>query len=265
MILAWTVIQLGNTRVVKFERVGPKVLLKHINYDYRAISDNPDERKSVEEAFAKSILWGFRVEAEQGDRVLIDMTPFLLRDAHGVIPRLARNKQGNYSVDASRSAIFLDRTKNFPENSEFEATVTYGGKPTGNWIRSVTPTPNAITVRQHHSLVKLPDDNYEPRVFDPRSGYSPLAFKDYATPIELPLVKRFIRRHRLEKKNPDARTSEAVEPIVYYLDRGAPEPIRSALIEGASWWNQAFEAAGFKDAFQVKILPERGRPNGCKI
>ena len=216
-------------------------------WDYRAVSDNMDEIESVEQAFAQSVLWGFKVAAETKGKVLVDFTPFLMRDAHGVANRLKRNKQGNYKVDAMRSALYLDRTKNFPENSEFEATLTFTGNPEGGWIRSVTPSPEAVTVRQHHSLIKLPDSNYEPRVFDPRSGFIVTDYKDYATPIDQPLVKRFIIRHRLEKKNPRAAVSEAVEPIVYYLDRGAPEPIKSALIEGASWWNQAFEAAGYKD------------------
>ena len=252
--------QLGDERVVKFERIGPKILLKQVNYDYRAVSNNLDERRSVEEAFAQSILWGFTKEAEQGDRVLIDITPFLLRDAHGVVSRLKRAKQGNYKLDGQRSAMYLRRTRNFPENSEFEATLTFTGSPQGNWIRSVTPTAEAVTVRQHHSFVKLPDDAYNPRVFDPRSGYNAMSYQDYATPISQPLVKRFIVRHRLEKKDPGAAVSEAVEPIVYYLDRGVPDPVRSALLEGASWWNQAFEAAGYKDAFQVKILPEDADP-----
>jgi len=252
--------QLGDSRIVKFTRSGPKILLVQPNYGFRAVSDNPDERQSVEEAFAQSVIWGFKVAAEENGRVLIDFTDFLLRDAHGVADRLKGRKQGTFKVDDSRSAVNLARTKNFPKNSEFDAHVTFTGDAQGAWLRSVTPTSDAVTVRIHHSLVELPDDNYEPRVFDPRSGYSPLSYHDYATPISQPLVKRFIRRHRLEKKNPDAEASEPVEPIIYYLDRGAPEPVKSALIEGASWWNQAFEAAGYKDAFLVKELPADADP-----
>lgn len=252
--------QLGDTRVVRFLRSGPKLMLVQSNYDYRAVSTNPDEQRSVEDAFARSALWGFKIEAETDGQMLIDWTPFILRDAHGVAARLKRGGQGAYREDPSRSMVSLDRTKNFPKNSEFEAIVTLTGEPTGGNIRSVTPTPEAVTVRMHHSLVELPDNNYTPRVYDPRSGYFNMSYQDYATPIESPLVKRFIARHRLEKKDPKARISEAVEPIVYYLDRGAPEPIRSALMEGASWWNQAFEAAGYKNAFQVKLLPEDADP-----
>lgn len=252
--------QLGSTKVVKFIKSGPKVLLVQPNYDYRAVSDNQDEVRSVEEAFAQSVIWGFQASAVEAGSVLIDLTDFLLRDAHGVASRMKRGNQGSYRIDKSRSSIYLERTKNFPQNTEMEVRITFTGDNPGRWVRSVTPSAEAVTVRMHHSFVALPDDGYQPRVFDPRSGYYALSYQDYATPIDQALVKRFIRRHRLEKKDPNARVSEAVEPIIYYLDRGAPEPIRSALIEGASWWNQAFEAAGYKDAFQVKVLPEGADP-----
>jgi len=252
--------QLGNTRILKFERRGPKILLIEPNYQYRAITDNLAEKKSVKDAFAQSIISGFELVTEEEGNVLINITDFLMRDAHGVADRLKSTKQGNYSLDKSMSAMYLDRTKNFPKNSEFEVTLTFTGDPKGGYIRSVTPTSSNVTVRMHHSMVELPDDNYKPRVFDPRAGYYSISYSDYASPISEDLEKKFICRHRLEKKNPHADMSEAVEPIVYYLDPGTPEPIRSALLDGASWWNQAFEAAGYKDGFQVKILPEDADP-----
>lgn len=252
--------QLGESRVVKFLRSGPKLLLLEPNYKYRAESSNPEERRAVEEAFAQSVLGGFKVEAEEEGRALIDLTPFLLRDAHGVAERLKQLKQGTYKLDEKRSALWLERTKNFPKNSEFEALLTFEGNPEGDELRSVAPTPEAVSLRMHHSLVGLPGPGYRPRAFDPRSGYYPMGYQDYASPISQPLTKRFIFRHRLEKKNPGARMSEPVEPIVYYLDRGVPEPIKSALMEGASWWGEAFEAAGYRNAFQVKELPEGADP-----
>lgn len=242
--------------LVHFERVGSKVLLVEKNTTYRAVTPNVDEQRSVEEAFARSILWGFKVEAEEKDRVLVDATPFLLTDAHGVADKLKAKKQGTYKVDESRSVVYLPLTKSFPKNTEFETTITLTGAPEGDWIRSVTPTAQAVTVREHFSFVELPNDGYQPRIFDPRSGYYALTYADYATPITEPLVKRFIIRHRLRKKDPTAAKSEPLEPLVYYVDRGAPEPIKSALIEGASWWEQAFEAAGYQNAFIVKELPE---------
>ncbi len=252
--------QIGDSRIVKFVKSGPKILLMQPNYAYRAVSNNADERKSVEEAFAQSVIWGFKAEAQDGDKVLIDFTPFLLRDSHHIADRLNGSNQGSFNLDESRSAIYLPNTKAFPDNSEFEATITLGGKAKGNEISSVTPDPNSVTVRMHHSFIKLPDDNYKPRKFDPRSGFYDVDYMDYATPIDQPIVKRLLTRHRLQKKDPTAAMSEPVKPIIYYVDRGAPEPVRTALMEGAAWWNQAFEAAGYKNAFQVKLLPEDADP-----
>ncbi|MEY3368694.1 MAG: hypothetical protein RI973_1849 [Bacteroidota bacterium] len=252
--------QLGQERIVKFTRSGNKLLLVQSNYGYRALSDNPSERQAVEEAFARSVLWGFLIDKEENGRVLVDLTRFLLQDAHNIATTLKNTKQGTYRLDESRSALYLPRTKNFPNNSEFEATLTFAGTPEGAWIRSVTPTPEAVSVRLHHAFVQLPDGNFRPRIFDPRSGYFETSFYDYSTPVEQPIVKRLIPRHRLEKKDPTAAVSDPVQPIVYYLDPGTPEPIRSALLEGASWWNQAFEAAGYRNAFQVKMLPPDADP-----
>ncbi len=252
--------QLGDTRVVKFIQSGPKILMIQPNYDFRAVSNNQDEVKSVRDAFASSVIFGFKVSAQDESGILIDITNFLLRDAHGVSSRLSQSKQGNYQIDASLSAIFMENTKNFPKNTEMESIITFKGSPQVAYIRSVVPTPENVTVRMHHSFVELPDNQYTPREFDPRSGFYSMSFQDYATPIDQSLVKRWIPRHRLEKKDPSAEISEPVEPIIYYLDRGAPEPIKSALIEGGAWWNQAFESAGYKDAFLVKELPEGADP-----
>ncbi|ELR73650.1 hypothetical protein C900_02054 [Fulvivirga imtechensis AK7] len=252
--------QLGNSRVVKFERRGPKILLVEPNYAYRAISDNADEQNAVRDAFAQSVLWGFTLVTEEEGKVLVDASDFFLNDAHDVTGRLKSMSQGNYSLDKSRSAFYLPKTKNFPKNSEVEVTLTFTGTPSGRYIRSVVPTPSNVTVRQHHSFVELPDNNFEPRKYDPRAGYFGISYYDYATPINENIEKRFISKHRLQKKDPNAAVSEAVKPIIYYLDRGTPEPIRSALLDGARWWDQAFEAAGYKDAFQVKLLPEDADP-----
>ena len=251
--------QLGGEKVVRFERSGSTLLLTQSNYKYRANSDNEAEKEAVKQAFAESVIWGFIIENKDG-KEMIDLTSFLLRDAHGVVNRLKQNKQGTFKLEKSRSAIYLERTKNFPDNSEFESTITFIGDGTGQFIRSVAPDANAITVRMHHSFVKLPDNNFKIREFDPRSGFYPMSFYDYATPISEPLEKHYLARHRLEKKNPNAVQSEAVEPIVYYIDPGCPEPIKSALMEGASWWNEAFESAGFINAFQVKVLPKDADP-----
>lgn len=252
--------RLGQEHVVKFQRTGNKVLMLEPNYGYRAQSNDPLERRAVEESFAQSVLWGFEISAEHEGRVLVDATAFLVQDAVGAVSDLARSKQGNFRLDAARSAVYLPRTKNFPQNTEFEVTITLTGDAPGGYVRSVVPTPTAITMRQHHSFVQLPDAGFEARPFDPRMGYIHINYLDYATPVSEPINKRFIVRHRLQKKDPTAAVSEAVKPIVYYLDPGAPEPIRGALMEGARWWNQAFEAAGYKDAFQVQLLPADADP-----
>lgn len=253
--------QLGPTRIVEFERSGNKVLLVQPNYEFRALSNNAAERKSVEESFARSVIWGFKVEAVDGDRVLVDATGFFVRDAHGVSDALNQARQGNFSFDESRSALYLPNTKGFPKNTEVEATVTVSSSAeAGNLVGSVTPTGRHVTVRQRHSFVELPDNNYKPRKFDPRVGAIPTSFYDYGTDINEDLEKRWILRHRLEKRDVDAAVSEAVRPIVYYVDNGAPKAIQDALIGGAAWWNQAFEAAGFRNAFQVRVLPPDADP-----
>ena len=256
--------QLGSEKLVKFSKYGDKILLIQPNLRYRAISENELEKRSVEQAFAKSVIYGFKVVEKEKDKYIIDFTPFLMEDRHGVSKRLKGSNQGSYKVDKTKSGIELERTKAFPENVEFEALLTFSGDAKGRLISSVAPDPDLVSVIQHHSFIKLPDDKYIPREFDVRSGAIPISFMDYATPVYEPIVKRYIIRHRLEKIDKSAEFSEAKEPIVYYLDPGTPEPIKSALIEGASWWNQAYESIGFKNAFQVKILPEDADPMDCR-
>ena len=253
--------QMGESRVVKFFRSGSRVLLMQSNYGYRALTDDSQERQAVEESFAQSVLWGFVVEAQEGERVLVDATDFYLQDAHHVTVVLRDTKQGNYKIDSTRCAIFLPDTRNFPQNTEVDAILTFVTPDNpGELARSVAPNARSITVREHHSFVQLPDSGYKPREFDPRCGFFAIDFMDYASPVGDPVRKRWIVRHRLQKKDPSAAVSDAVRPLIYYVDPGAPEPVRSALIEGASWWNQAFEAAGYRNAFQVKVLPPDADP-----
>jgi hypothetical protein len=262
--------QIGGSRLVKFIRSGPKVLLLQPNYDFRAINGSADERRAVEESFAQSVLWGFDVQAEEDGRVLLDATQFYLRDAHNIPQAIQRaqpiggraqlNAGGGggspFHLDATRSAFYLPNTKNFPKNTEVETILTFTGENANRFVREVTPAPDAITVREHHSFIELPGPGYQPRAFDPRSGALETSYVDYIAPLGDRIAKRLTVRHRLIKKDPAAAVSEPVEPIVYYLDRGAPEPIRSALLEGARWWTQAFEAAGFRNAFRVELMPE---------
>lgn len=256
--------QLGSERLVKFIKRGNKLLLVQPNLYYRAETENLSEKKSVDQAFAKSVLFGFEIIDKYEDSYKIDFTPFLKYDRHGVAKTLKNKNQGLYSVDLSKSSIEMFNTKAFPRNVEFEALLTFSGDAKGNLVRSVVPDPNNITVTQHHSFIQLPDNDYQPRKFDPRSGAIFIEFMDYSRPVDQEMVKKYIIRHRLKKKNPSLTVSEPIEPIIYYLDPGTPEPVKSALIDGASWWNEAYESIGFKNAFQVKVLPENIDPMDCR-
>jgi len=252
--------QKGDTKIIKFEKIGNKIMVFEPNYKFRANSDNKAEKKAVKDAFSHSIIHGFEIEASNDWAHLVDATDFFIRDAHGVSKRLKQSKEGSFKLDKSRSVFNMEGSGNFPENTELDFWISFTGEAKGREIYSVSPDADNITVRQHHSFVQLPDDNFQPRKFDPRAGYFSTTYKDYAVPINEDINQRLINRHRLEKKNPEAEKSEAVEPIIYYLDPGTPEPVRSALLDGARWWDQAFEAAGYKNAFQVKILPEGADP-----
>jgi hypothetical protein len=253
--------QLDEPRIVRFERAGPKVLLVQPNEFFRSSAGDPAELLSVRQSFPESILAGFKIEAENpGGAVLVDATDFFLRDAHEVLSVLTANKQGSYKLDAQRSAIAMDATRVFPKNSEVEAILTFTTEaPESNsHVAEVTPDPHAMTLRVHHSFVELPGPGYTPRRFDPRAGYFPFVYRDYAAPLGSPLAQQFILRHRLIKKDAACvNACAAVQPLQYYVDRGAPEPIRGALLEGARWWDQAFQAAGWAPGtFRVDVLPE---------
>lgn len=250
--------KLGQGIVVHFSRIGPKIMLVQPNLDYRSSSPNTSERLAVTQSFAESVIAGFDIQAEENGAVLIDITPFCLSDRFGAARSIAESKQGDYKVDDKRSAIVLDNTRNFPLNTEIESLLTFATDklPKKSLVSSVTPDPYSVSLREHYSFIQLPGPGYHPRAFDPRAGYFDVGYRDYSAALGSPLEVRLIARHRLEKRDPSALLSEPVKPIVYYVDRGAPEPIRSALVEGASWWSQAFEAAGFKNAFRVEVLPE---------
>ncbi|QMV18769.1 DUF5117 domain-containing protein [Granulicella sp. 5B5] len=252
--------------VVHFERVGPKVLMVEPNQMFRSGVDDPLVSRPVNESFPASILYGFTVAADDdAGTILVDATDFLLHDNFGVTEAITRMKQGTYKVDATRSAIDLQNTKAFPENSVVESvlTLTTEGVP-GRWVRDTAPDPRSVTIRERTSFVQLPplDGSFVPRRFNPNAGYFDFAYRDYNVPLGDDMTQRFIERHRLIKKDPNCKTAcVAVKPIQYYVDNGAPEPIRSALLEGARWWDQAFQAAGWAPGtFKVDILPQGADP-----
>ena len=264
----------GSSAIAKFVKEGTKVLLVEPVYNYRAISDNKDERDAVTNNFAKSVIFGFVPVATENGKVLIDLTSFIIRDSQNMGSRLGVSQVAGvrgpaaggggggaaYRMDDTRSTIFMGNTKNFPKNTEFEALITFVSAGGGGGGRGIAPDPSAVTVNMHQSFVELPEAGFKMRKFDPRSASGQFSYMDFSAPMSEPITKKFIRRYRLEKKNPEATVSEPVKPIMYYIDRGAPEPIKKALIEGGSWWNQAFEAAGYKNAFIVQELPEGADP-----
>jgi hypothetical protein len=253
--------QLGDTRLVTLRRVGGRLLVEQQNLRFRALSENPDELRAVRESFASSVLWGGEITAaEPGGRALVDFTGFLVRDAHDIPARMRLAGQGSWSLDAARSAVDAENCLAFPDNLEFEALLTYQSNDPGELVRQTAPYAGAVTLVQHHSFVRLPEAGYEPRVFDPRAGSYPVTFADYAAPLAAPVETRWISRHRLEKVDPAAPRSRVRKPIVFYVDSGAPEPVRSALVEGAGWWKEAFEKAGLIDAYRVEVLPPGVHP-----
>jgi hypothetical protein len=246
---------------VRFERYGPKVLLVQPNETFRADTADAAERDDVKTSFASSVLYGFAVVAESGDTVLIDATDFALNDPFDASDFLKNAKQGSYRADPMRSAIVPDFTKSFPENTEITSlvTLTTGGDP-GPGLGAIAPSPQSVTLSERQSFVALPDHGFVPRPSDPRAGFFTTDYDDFATPFDRPLHQRLINRWRLVKKDPSAALSEPTKPLVYYVERGVPEPIRTAIMTGAGWWSAAFEAAGFKNAFRVELLPEGADP-----
>lgn len=253
--------QIGDTRLVRLRRLGPRVLLEEPNQRFRALSQDAAERRAVAESFATSVLWGAEVAAVDPDgRALIDLTPFVVRDAHGVVRTLQQTGQGSFELDAARSALDPDNCLSFPDNLELEAILTFGGREPGSELRATVPQPQSVTLVQHHSLIRLPDDGYRPRAFDPRAGSFGITFMDYAAPLGRPVETRWIARHRLQHAVPGDPQSPVKKPIVFYVDRAAPEPIRTALMTGAAWWAKAFDDAGFPGGFRVELLPPGAHP-----
>lgn len=253
--------ELGPTRVIALRRVGGKVMVEQPNLGFRATTEDPLESAAVAQSFATSVLWAGDIVALDSDgSSLVEFTSFAVRDAHGVSSRLGNSGQGEFRLDPARSALDADQCLGFPDNLELQSTLTWVGDDPGALVRGVTPEPNSITLVQHHSIIALPDADYRPRRFDPRAGSFSIGFLDYAAPLEGPTQRGWIVRHRLEKTDPASERSTVREPIVYYVDPGVPEPVRSALIEGASWWARAYDAAGFVDAFRVEVLPADVHP-----
>jgi hypothetical protein len=249
------------TQVLAFQRAGKRIYINFENYAFQAAHGSADEAMAVRDSFASSTVWSGDIVAEAPDgAVLVDVSSFLIRDNFGVADRLKDTKQGAFKVDANLSYPDLSETQAFPENLEFEGRQTFVGDDPGAEVSGIVPAPHQTTLVEHHSLIKLPAPGFVPRLADPRTGAFASVIADYSAPLDKPLVIRLAHRFRLEKTDPGAARSPVKKPIVFYIDRAAPEPVRSALLEGASWWAQAFDAAGFVDAFKVQVLPDGVSP-----
>ncbi len=251
--------QLGSRRLVQFERHGNRLLLRELNTAYRAETDNPAERQALTRGFAQSVLW-----VGQLDQGVADLDALLFSDLHGIAARLQAAEQGRFSLDPSRSLVLADSVKLFPKNADLDLQLTFTSEAPGPYVQQVTPDPTVLSLTVRLSFVALPEVPMTPRRFHPESGFFDYRYQDYAAALSEPMTVRYLPRHRLEKIEPGTAPSRVKQPIVYYLDPGTPEPMRSALLEGANWWQEAFEAAGFIDAFQVALLPEGADPQDIR-
>jgi Met-zincin/Domain of unknown function (DUF5117) len=260
----------ASSAVCRFRRAGPKVLVIAENLSFRALNGSADVKRSVELSFPTSVLAALPVDTEQDGALLVNANPLLLRDATDLLSQLHRptqavngvmvrqeSKESSWKLDEARSIVDLDASGSFPRNTELEALLTFTNE---GEVDLNQPDTHVLSIREHHSFVPLPESGFEPREADPRVGFFGEAFKDFSQPYNQPLTRKFIARWRLQKKDPSAAISEPVKPIVFYLDRAVPEPMRSALKGGALWWNAAFEQAGFKDALHIEDLPEGASP-----
>ncbi|GIU38657.1 periplasmic metalloprotease [Shewanella colwelliana] len=254
--------QLGFTRMVQFERHGPYLILKQLNTDYRASTDNAAEQRAVKEAFAESVLW--RGKITPGKRALVSINDLVVNDLHGISDVLEQTKQGSYRLDKEKSLILPEGVKSFERNSDVDVLLTFNAAKSGEQVAQVTPDGKHLSLRLRYSFIALPDTDFKARPYHPMSGYLSDDYLDYGTEVNQDIVKRHLLRHRLEKVTPGDAPSEVVKPIIYYLDPGVPEPIRTALLEGARWWEAAFTEAGFINGFKVELLPEDADPQDIR-
>ena len=251
----------GNSgRILRFRRIGERVIAEVENHRYRAVTPNPLERRAVSDSFATSFVWSTGIVAENDDgRVLIDLAGLLTADTLGLAQTLSRDG-GKFSRADDRSLPDASSLLVFPDNVEVDAWITFAGDEPGREIQATAADAGAVTLVQHHSFVRLPDDGYRVRRADPRTGTFALGFYDYAAELDEPVVDGYAMRHRLQYNEPGRPESGVRDPLVFYIDPGAPERIRQALVDGASWWREAFAAAGFEDGFRVEVLPEDAHP-----
>lgn len=252
--------QPGPAQILLVRRMGKKIAFELENPRFRASAGTPAEQAAAANAFATSLIWmGDAIDAPDG-RLLVDIAPFLARDTRNVTAQLNSSGEKGWRLVDNLSAADPAAVRAFPMNLEFEARQTYASDTPGPEVRNIAPDSRQVTLVVRHSLIALPESGYVPRQFDPRGGSFATQIFDFSAPLGGQIVQNLANRFRLERLDPAAPRSRVRKPIVFYIDNAAPEPIRTALLEGASWWKQAFEAAGYIDAYRVEILPEGADP-----
>lgn len=253
---------LGQTQIVVFRKVGNRVFAAFENHRFRAVDADPDQVNAVAASFVSPVVWSAEAtDAGADGSVTVDLSGFLERDAVNVVSRLKRARLGTFKSAASLGYVDTAQTLVFPDNVEFQTVQTFTSDEPGGELSRVSPETRSVTLAVRHSFIRLPDEGFLPVLHDPRSGTSAqVTVTDFAADLDQPVVSRLARRFRLEKTDPSAARSPVKKPIVFYVDRAAPPAIREALIEGGDWWAQAFEQAGYLNAFRVELLPEGAHP-----
>jgi hypothetical protein len=253
--------QSSGSRLLVFRRVGRKLLAEIENPRFRATGAAADEQAGVRRSFAYSTIWMGDIAAEEADgRLLVDISSFLTRDDLNIARALREQENGDYRLAPELSVADTNFVRVFPRNIELEGRLTFVGARPGPEVANIAPVGGNVSFVVRHSLVALPEPGYVPRRFDPRAGTFGMPVVDFNAPLGSPVVYELANRFRLERIDPNAARSRVRNPIIFYIDRAAPEPIRTALREGVGWWREAFEAAGYIDAFRAEILPEGADP-----
>lgn len=250
----------SGSRIIVFRRIGKKVAAEIENPKFVATNGTPDEQKSVQAAFATSTIWmGDIADTKPDGSYTADLATFLARDDVDVPHAVKQGGGGDFRFVPELSAADPSFVKIFPKNGEFAAKLTFRSDEPKGEVTNIIPDSRTFSLTLRHSLIALPEPGYVPR-HDPFGYAIGVQQVDFSAPLGTALVRDLATRFRLEKVDPAAARSPVKKPIIFYIERGAPEPIRTALREGVSWWNAAFDAAGFVDAFQADILPEGADP-----
>ena len=255
--------QAAGNRVVRWERRGDRVFLRSVSYEISAADPKAPIARAVRDANYDPIVMSFNIEAlGKDDAPVIEVTRLFTTD----VPEFSgRTRVRARSFDQSRS--FVERAVAFPENINVEAIQTYnnppddgggrgGGAPAPGGGRGAAPArPGSASVVMHYSMVLLPEQPMQPRLYDERVGYFTTGTIDYSKDEHKAPARRFITRYRLEKKDPNAALSEPVKPIVYWVDPATPTKWVDWVKKGIEDWQPAFEAAGFKNGIIAKVAP----------